>query len=178
MATIRRTTDGVVESLSNLTDQAQTSLVDQTARRAGDLSNGIIDTLFQRVSSTFGGWVTQHPIAGWLLTHPILSVIALVLSVSLLWTLIALLGRLLQQTWLTILKAPLVVLLWIGGQILRGLKGAIAQPKALPVEPPQTDRVADILSRLDHIRQEQDHLMQELKTLLEQSQEERAKEPR
>jgi hypothetical protein len=161
-----------------VSDQMQDSLVDQTVHRAGDLSSGVIDSLFQRSTTALQVWSSQHPIAGWFLLHPLVSLVTLVLSISLIWTLMALLGQLLQQTWLTILKAPLVVLLWTGRQMMRWMQDAIARPKSPPVALPEGDRVTDILSRLEHIRQEQDDLMQELKALLEQPHDERAKEPR
>lgn len=169
-----RLTDQV---LNRVTEQVQTSLVDQTVRKAGDLSSSILDSLVQKGTTALDVWVSQHRIAGWLVTHPLWSFIALVLTISLVWTLITLAGRLLQRTWLMILAAPFLGLWWLIKQLFRWLRGAIAQAETAPTGHPAENRVADILRRLEHLRQEQETLMQELTTLIDPRYE-REKEPR
>lgn len=165
------------QALNRVTEQVQTSLVDQTVRKVGDFSDVILDSLVQKWKTALDVWVSQHRLAGWFVTHPLWSFIALALTISLVWTLITLTGRLLQRTWLMILAAPFVGLWWLMKQGFRWLRGAIAQPEISPTGHPAENRVADILLRLEHLRQEQENLMQELTTLIDPRYE-REKEPR
>jgi hypothetical protein len=110
-------------------------------------------------------WLQNHPIMAWLVTHPLISTGILLSSLVLVRGLLGAIARLTERLWLTLLRAPMLFASWLFGAIV----GLFRQPvvAAVPIElPSPKQRLADILDRLEALKQEQDELLQEVRTLL------------
>ncbi|MEO0768684.1 MAG: hypothetical protein AAFY72_04510 [Cyanobacteria bacterium J06649_4] len=97
----------------------------------------------------------------WLITtalaHPFWAVVALVLSIGLIQLIADLVKRIIRASLTFVLTLPLRLSQWIW-------KRATATPKAIPQTP--SAKIDQLLIRLEALRQEQDQVIAELKTLL------------
>ncbi|MFE1744213.1 hypothetical protein [Coleofasciculus sp. H7-2] len=143
------------------------------------------------IASSINEWLQAHPsvlrllqIFIWATNHPIVSLVILLFAVAIAGSLIKAVGRLIETTSLSILKAPfkLIQLLFgvsfqsmgkFGGLAFKHLTSAKnAELPALPdsiSQPTQKDkqqRLAEISSRLETIQKEQNELLQEVAAIL------------
>lgn len=111
-------------------------------------------------------WLEVHPFWNWLLLHPLWLLGLMVLVLFLFAGLLGAIARLTEAIWLALLRAPirLIQLLFLG--ITQLLKMPFT-PRLNPSPPnnPQ-ERLTTLLNRLDSLRQEQDELMQEVRSIL------------
>lgn len=111
-------------------------------------------------------WLDVHPFWNWLLIHPLWLFCFIVLSLFLFAGLLGAVARLTEAIWLAVLQAPvrLAQLLFTG---LIALLKLPFTPKLTPTPatPPQ-ERLDTILNRLEALRQEQDALLQEARSIL------------
>jgi hypothetical protein len=74
-------------------------------------------------------------------------------------------AQLTERVWVALLRAPMVLVSWILGAIVK-----VFRPSSMtssPVELPSPEqRLADILDRLDALKREQDALLQEVRSML------------
>ena len=134
-------------------------------------------------------WIDSHPwmawitkALGWGITHPIYSIIIVILAIFIGRQFIKALGRFLEQTFFSTLQAPFKLGKFIIGLLLkpfnkfklRGINQNLSSPTllgvntSLPVSLNQKhqERMIYLLNRLEAIRQEQNDLLQEVKSIL------------
>ncbi|MBW4517826.1 MAG: hypothetical protein KME11_21690 [Timaviella obliquedivisa GSE-PSE-MK23-08B] len=127
--------------------------------------DSISQTLLEPVFKSVQAWLATHPVIAWAMSHPLWAIALLFIALLLSWGLLGAIARLVQQAWLLILQAPLKLLQWL----FRGLFKAI--PKRVLAEEPtaleqREQRLLETLNRLEALQQEQEELMQEVKTIL------------
>lgn len=130
------------------------------------MNHRFADSILDATTAPFRDWLANHPIVFWLVTHPLWLLGSLLLLLFFLSGLLGAVSQLTQNLWLAILNFPVRLSQWIWSRTF-GLVRAIAlpSPPTSGSSPSQT-RLTDILNRLDALQQEQDALLQELRTLL------------
>jgi len=123
-------------------------------------------TMFETMIET---WMQNHPVVAWFLNHPIISVVLLLVLIVLLRGLLSAIARLTERIWIAILRLPVMVVSQSMGAITR----LFNRPRiAATTDEEETSqkRLTFILERLDTLRQEQDELLQEVRTMLNSQQ--------
>jgi hypothetical protein len=122
----------------------------------------LTDPVFQPVQT----WLEMHPLWNWLLIHPLWLLGLIVLVLFLFAGLMGAIARLTEALWLALLQAPIRLVQLLFVSVAKLLKLPFA-PKLSPVPPshPQ-ERLTTILNRLEMLHQEQDELMQEVRSIL------------
>lgn len=117
--------------------------------KAGSLS----DALTANVQNSVQAWIDVHPIFAWILLHPLwsmgIAIVVLWLAFSLLTALVDATAQLISS----ILKLPLT-----------GFKRLLL-PRRF-VKPDSSQQLMEVLDRLEALRQEQDELLKQVKTML------------
>jgi len=127
-----------------------------------------LERLTDQVLQPVQDWLTLHPFWNWLLIHPVWLLGVVVLVLFLFAGLMGAIARLTEAIWLALLQAPirLAQLLFIGVAKLLQLPFT-AKPKVSPASQPNSqERLTAILNRLENLRQEQDELLQEVRSIL------------
>lgn len=102
------------------------------------------------------------------------------LAILILLGLLKALGRFFEKAWLLVLQAPIRLIRFVFGSVYQFIKGLFArnnlviESKITPVDLKrlssqslaQKERLAEIISRLDALNQEQSKLIQEAATIL------------
>jgi hypothetical protein len=131
------------------------------------------------ISNYFSQWLGQHPYLAWSIAHPFPSLGLSLLAIFLLWGLIKAIGRGVEQIWLFLLKTPFKLLQPIFRLIWGSIRRIFGQNNFSDTElttklahsttTAATERVAQIVDRLQALSQEQDLLLTELTTLIQSS---------
>ncbi len=136
----------------------------------GSIINGVVDALLSPVQD----WLSQHPRIVWLLVNPGWLLVALVIALFLLSGLLRAMSSLTEKLWLGLLKLPIRLVQWIwqGSLFLLRRSAAetqsnLAQSSLIRPSEPSPDRLTEVLDRLEMLRREQDELIQEMKSLLD-----------
>jgi CBS domain containing-hemolysin-like protein len=131
------------------------------------LSNRIVDQVLNRLTSPLRNWLAAHPVGYWLVSHPLWLVGLILISLLLLSGLFGAIAQLTQRLWILVLQAPLLLTRWIFTAIFQ-LFGIVFRWKedADKHSEDSRQRLAEILSRLEVLKQEQDELLKEAKTIL------------
>lgn len=103
-------------------------------------------------------------VVGWVMSHPVWAITTLLLAIALLQMVADLVKRILKASLTFVLKLPLTLSQWIWQSVT-------ARWPSLPKESqsavlPQAVQIDQLISRLDTLREEQDQVVAELKTLL------------
>jgi hypothetical protein len=122
------------------------------------------DGVQRALTTTVYDWLDAHPLLSWLITHPIYTIAGILLALLLLSGLLRAFGRMSEQVWIFILRSPFRLTQWIFRTTTALFIARL--PMAQAKEPTSQERIAEILTRLEALRQEQDSLMQEIKTIL------------
>lgn len=128
--------------------------------------------LTQQLTSSFLApiqeWLLAHPMWHWLFTHPV-WLLGLVLLVLFLFVgLLGAIARLTEALWLAILQSPLKLAQWLFVGVLMLLKLPF-RPKLVAAPQSATspdERLSLILNRLEDLRQEQNELLDEVRSIL------------
>jgi hypothetical protein len=128
--------------------------------------DSISQTLLKPVLKSVQEWMVTHPVLAWAMNHPLWAIALFFIVLLLCWGLLGAIARLVQQAWLFILQAPLKLLRWFftglfNAFFIRGLKSE----EPLVFEQ-REQRLLETLNRLEALQQEQEELMQEVKTIL------------
>jgi uncharacterized membrane protein len=120
-----------------------------------------MDSISQTLINSLEAWMATHPVLAWVMSHPLWSIALFFITLLLCWGLLGAIARLIQQLWLLLLQAPLKLLRWLFGSLFKALP-------TLKTEEPQgrEQRLMAALDRLEALQQEQELLMQEVKTML------------
>ena len=115
-------------------------------------------------------WLLAHPFGNWLLSHPLWAIGLVLIALLLLSGLFGAIAQLTQKLWIVLLRSPVVLIGWLVAGIVLLVKAPFSASfnakKQLPAAETQQQRLAEILDRLDDLKQEQDNLLQEAKQIL------------
>lgn len=135
---------------------------------SGDLFNRFLDSL----TTPFQDWLSQYPVLLWLATHPLWLLAAVLVVLFLLSGLLRAVAGLTEKLWLVLLSLPVNLMRWLWQGMVFLLSRPFASKPVVeagfvnpPVLNPQ-DRLTEVLNRLEALRQEQDELLKEVKSLL------------
>lgn len=165
---IAKTTDQAKTTLTGTAANAKTSIdagLDGAMQRTERVGNVFGEGIQSAVTGSLQDWLATHPMLAWLITHPLYTLGIGLLVLVVLWGLIGAIANLVQQAWSALLHAPLKLIRWIWRSSV-GLLTVAAMPKATSRKSDKNQRLADLLSQLEAIRQEQDLLLEEVKTIL------------
>ena len=123
---------------------------------------GFWDSLTQPIQD----WLLAHPFGNWLLSHPLWAIGLVLIALLLLSGLFGAIAQLTQTLWIVLLRSPVVLIGWLVAGIVLLVKAPFSAKGQLPAVETQQQRLAEILDRLDALKQEQDNLLQEAKQIL------------
>lgn len=112
-------------------------------------------------------WIADHPVAAWVVAHPLWAIAMILLTLLSSWGLLGAIARFIQQAWLFILQAPLKLIYWLFGRTFKLFNRANAFQLTPLDQPNAQKRLPEILDRLEILRNEQEALIQEMRSLLE-----------
>ena len=187
---LKETTQQIRESLAATGENAAniiTTATEQTVQKADQLSGATSNAIQTAISDSVSEWLQDHPLVLrlvqmllWATNHPIVSLIILLFTVAIAWSLIKALGRLIEMTGWSLLQAPFKL-----GQVLLGVSakslgkfgglavkrageagGAISGAGEAGGEKDKQQRLAEISTRLETIQKEQNELLQEVAAIL------------
>jgi ElaB/YqjD/DUF883 family membrane-anchored ribosome-binding protein len=189
--TATTTTDKAVDTVTATFDQAKGSLEQswQTVEQVKSTTSAAVQGAF---AASFDHWLTQHPvflrlfqILGWAANHPIISLVILLFGIALIWSIIKAIMRLLEKASWSILQVPLrliqaliqMIVLFLPKVSSFAIEKIKSTQKAdnIPtllgtnfqtIYQYKQQRLAEISSRLEVIKQEQDELLQEAADLI------------
>ena len=123
--------------------------------------DSLIPNLWEPLGAPFRAWLEQHWLLSWLISHPLWLLAAALLILFLLAGLLRAVASLTEQFWLTLIRLPVLLVqgIWQGTLLLW-------RPFSSKTERSQPSRLAEVLDRLETLRQEEDELMQEMKSLI------------
>ena len=126
------------------------------------------------ITSYFTQWLTAHPYLAWIVSHPLPSLGLLLLAIFSLWGLFKAVGRGIEQIWLFLLTTPFKLLqpvlrlAWRSVQRGFGYTNSSGeQLESKLILSPQSERIEQIIDRLQILSQEQENLLGELSTLVD-----------
>ena len=158
--TITTATEKAVDTISAT---AKTSL-EQTLQKADQVSGATSNAIQTAISNSVSEWLQAHPIVFrlvqtllWATNHPIVSLIILLFTLAIAWSLIKAIGRLFEATGFSILQAPFKL-----GQVL--IKASTK--KGAGGEKNKRQRLSEISTRLEAIQNEQNQLLQEAAAII------------
>jgi hypothetical protein len=168
-----------------------TETIEQSKGSVGQIKNTTSEAIQTAIASSIHEWLQAHPaflrllhIFVWATNHPIFSLVILLFTVAIAGSLIKAIGRLIETTSLSILKAPFKLLQLLfgvsfqsianfGGLAFKQLTGAknaelpaLPDSNSLSTQQDKQQRLAEISSRLEAIQKEQNELLQEVAAIL------------
>lgn len=145
MQQIRGTLSGVGDKIK---ETANLSLL-----KAESFSDAVTANVQNSIQTSMQSWIAEHPIFAWILLHPLWSV---GIAIVILWLAFSLLTAIVDATVefiSSILKLP-----------LHGFKRLFLPRRLAKLDSSQ--QLIEVLDRLEALRQEQDELLQQVKTML------------
>ena len=184
---LKETTQQIKESLAATGENAAniiTTATEQTVQKADRLSGATSNAIQTAISDSVSEWLQANPVIFrlvqmllWATNHPIVSLIILLFTVAIAWSLIKAIGRLIEVTGWSLLQAPFKL-----GQVLLGVSvkslgkfGGLAVKRAGEAggaisgaggAEDKQQRLAEISTRLETIQKEQNELLQEVAAIL------------
>lgn len=104
-----------------------------------------------------------HPFWAWLVGHPFWSIGLVFVVLVLLRGLLGAIAHFVEQVWVAILRSPIALSKWLLGLGAKSFHLAIAEKRE---DDAKQQRLTEIVNRLETLKQEQNELLQEVKTLL------------
>lgn len=161
---IKATLPGATETAIHRVTETGSQVMGKGAETVGSAKTAIIDGAQKTLNATVYNWLNTHPLLSWFLTHPLYTIGAILLTLLLFSGLFRAFGRLSEQAWVFILHSPFKLSKWLLGF---GTKTLVTRPTITNSSKSDSQaRLVEIMSRLENIRQEEDILMQEVKTIL------------
>ncbi|MBG1269664.1 hypothetical protein [Nostoc sp. WHI] len=180
-ATASTTTDKAIDTVTTSLEQSL-----QTAEQFKSTTSEVVKTA---ITSSVSDWLTQHPvffklvqILGLAANHPIISLVILLFALTLLWSIIKAIVRLIETASWSILQVPIKLLQTLVKVSFLSLtkvgnfafqQMTVAQTiDNLPILLPENfqinkqQRLTEISSRLEAIQKEQHKLLQEAADLI------------
>lgn len=193
--TTGKTVTTLSETASHAGDYIKGS-VEHTWQKADGLSSTVSAQVDQAIASSITSqldavnlWIDSHPTISWItktifwgINHSIISIIILLLAIFILWQLVKAFARLAEQGLLSILKFPFNLVRFVVGASVKPLgkltisKITLNQPEANAlavnnfisgdIVEDRQERLTTIITRLEAIAQEQNDLLEEVRTIL------------
>ncbi len=183
--TLNQTTSQAVDSVTQATEKAKASLQD-SLDKAENISGATSDAIKSAIYTTTKDWMDSHPIILWLVSHPLIGLAILLLFILIILGLFQALGSFFTEGWLFILQTPgkfIQGVFSVGSKSVSNLGGltvnslvsnnpGLNNNSGLQVRVVESnsldsqERLANILSRLEVIRQEQSQLLEEVSAIL------------
>ena len=188
--TITATAEKARVSLEESIEQTKDSL-EQTRQTAEQLRSTTSEVIQTAISSSVSDWLQAHPVILrlvqvllWATNHPIVSLIILLFTIAIAWSLIKAIGRLVETSGWLLLQAPfklIQILIRIGAQSLGNFGGlavkelgstksgelpALQYSQSQQNHKDKQQRLVEISTRLEAIRKEQNELLQEATAIL------------
>jgi hypothetical protein len=127
------------------------------------LGNRVATGVQDWVTNSTEEWFTQHPLIAWGINHPLWTLGFALIALFLSWGFLKAIAQLVERVWLLIFQSPLKLGQWLFQSLFNFYKqGTLASEQTEQ----SGDRLTIILQRLDRLRQEQDELLEEVKTML------------
>ncbi|MBD3883036.1 hypothetical protein IFO70_14825 [Phormidium tenue FACHB-886] len=124
-------------------------------------------SLWDSLTQPIQDWLLAHPYGNWLLMHPLWAIGLVLIVLLLLSGLFGAIAQLTQRLWIALLQFPVLLTRWIFvGTFQLGRAIFQLKPAPAPTADTQQQRLAEILDRLEVLKQEQDELLQEVKQIL------------
>ncbi len=142
-------------SISEAADKTKLAL-DDTLHKAEQLSSAIANSVQEVILTSIQMWMVEHPAIAWIINHPLLAIILMLFILLAFWNLLNAIIKFIPQIFLFILKIPFISAF----KLFQNTK--VIQSDNLDIQ----ERLPNILIRLEELRQEQDHLMREMKEIL------------
>jgi hypothetical protein len=199
--TAKQSLNYITEKAQQVSDDWKQTATESTENAINIFTNTVEQNLPQvtvqtAVTSSFTDWFEQHPAFliiiksfNWAANHPIISLIILVFSLAILWSLIKAIGRFIESASLSILQIPLKLLQALVKYSWRSLSNlshfikikfniekAIKNHSELKLDNHtayqiisynKQQRLKDISVRLEEIQKEQQELLQEAANILD-----------
>ncbi|MBH8551058.1 hypothetical protein I8751_01370 [Nostocaceae cyanobacterium CENA357] len=185
------TADKAVDTVTITLDQAKGSL-EQSWQTAEQVKNTTSAAVQSAIAASFHDWLTRHPvflqlfqILGWAANHPIISIVILLFGIALVWSIIKAIMRLIEKASWSILQVPLrliqaliqtivLSLPKVSSFAIQKIKGtqttnntsSLLSTNSQTIYQYKQQRLAEISSRLEVIKQEQNELLQEAADLI------------
>ena len=128
--------------------------------------DSISQTLLEPILRSVKAWLAMHPVVAWVMSHPLWAITLFFVALLLSWGLLGAIARLIQQAWFLILQAPLKLLQWIFNNLFKAFPRRGLKAEEPTVLEQREQRLLETLNRLEALQQEQEELMQEVKTIL------------
>ncbi|MFM7888232.1 MAG: hypothetical protein ACKPCM_16430 [Pseudanabaena sp.] len=142
-------------SISEAADKTKLAL-DDTLHKAEQLSSAIANSVQEVILTSIQMWMIEHPAITWIVNHPLLAIILILFILLVFWNLLNAVIKLVPQIFLFVLKIPFI-------SAFKAFQSSkLIQSNNLDIQ----ERLPNILIRLEKLRQEQDHLMREIKEIL------------
>jgi len=195
VSTVNEATHQMFTSLGQKGEEGKVFLGDRL-QGADNLSNSVstklenaIATVIERQMNTVNLWIDAHPTVSWLtqallwgINHPILSLVILIFALVILRQFIKALGSFVEQAILWIVKAPFKLVQFLFSLISKPLSksranelestqledNVLALSSSMPasISYEHKERLRNILRRIEVLKEEQDELLQEVKSIL------------
>jgi hypothetical protein len=128
------------------------------------LTGGLTDAVQNAIATMIKNWMDGHPFWAWLVSHPFWSLGLVFVVLVLLRGLLGAIAHFVEQVWVAILRSPLELSKWLLGLGAKSFQSlAIAEKREGDAK---QQRLTEIVNRLEMLKQEQNELLQEVKTLL------------
>lgn len=193
--TVTATSEKASNSLAETIERTSNSLegtIQKAENAASESVQGAMSSFIDQWIDSIKVWIDSHPIVLWMvqvilwaINHPIPALVIAILLVFVLQRLLKVLSHLVEKALISLLQAPLKLsqfLLRTGSKSLGRLGRSAIKPASDPgskektldlkalspesVKNSQKERLANILTRLEVIRQEQDQLLQEVAAIV------------
>jgi cell shape-determining protein MreC len=128
--------------------------------------DSISQTLLEPVFKSVQTWMAAHPVISWVMSHPLWAIALFFIALLLSWGLLGAIARLIQQVWLLILQAPLKLFHWLFNSLFHAFSTRVLKAGEPTMLEQREQRLLETLNRLEALQQEQEQLMQEVKTIL------------
>jgi len=171
--------------VTQATEKAQASL-QNSIDQAENISGAASDAIQSAIDAIVKNWMDSHPAIFWLVSHPLIGLAMLLLFILIILGLFQALGSFFAEGWLSILQIPgkfIQGVFSVGSKSVSNLGGVAVNSlvsrnpglhnnSALQLSGVESnslesqERLANILTRLEAIRQEQNQLLQEVSAIL------------
>jgi hypothetical protein len=165
-----------------VTSDKITSYLEDNLQKLEELSNTIsteiersFNTLINHQLDKINYWIDGHPVISWMLkfltwsiNHPLVALIGFLLVIFIIWQFFKVFSRFLEQGLLATLTAPFKLLAPLLKLSFKPLTSLKSNSQVMPIfnSHNKQDRLSKLLTRLEAIKQEQDHILQEITAIV------------
>lgn len=132
-----------------------------------------INSLFNHQLDNIQHWIDVHPTISWMLkfilwsiNHPLFGLITILVLLFSIWQLFKVFGRLIENGLLVTLTAPFKLVASLLKFNFQPLSFLGSNPQDTLKSEDKQDRLSQLLSRLETLKQEQNNIIQEISTLV------------